>query len=259
MSRHTTPHPNVDSHFFSLFSSVIFLEITSSTAQYEGGGNVVWRAALWCFCKLYATFPTAQDVPSHIFTNTHVCTLSCHSYGLHQFNFSHRALGTSVSIKFHNPSGGGRGSVLADRQTDRQTDEQTDRQTDRQADRQTERRTGRQTDRQIDGRTDRQTDGRTDGQTGRQTDEQTDRQTDRETWRRQQPLFAKFSNAPKNRAQRKACCVLVQNPEGKSVLGSRKGDERILLTWMSKKWGWKAWTSLIWPRTGTTGGSLWTW
>jgi hypothetical protein len=26
----------------------------------------------------------------------------------------------------------------------------------------------------------------------------------------------------------------------------------------SKKWNWKAWTRLIWPRTGTIGGRLWT-
>jgi len=51
--------------------------------------------------------------------------------------------------------------------------------------------------------------------------------------------------------------VLVGEPEGKRPLGRlRRGDGRIILTWILRMWDVGAWAGFIWLRVGTGGGQL---
>jgi hypothetical protein len=46
------------------------------------------------------------------------------------------------------------------------------------------------------------------------------------------------------------------DPRERSHLEETGIDERILLKWIFKKWGRKAWTGLIWLMMGAGGGCL---
>jgi hypothetical protein len=50
--------------------------------------------------------------------------------------------------------------------------------------------------------------------------------------------------------------ILVERPEGRSLLEDPDEEERIILKWIFKKWNGRAWTGFIWLRIGTGGGLL---
>ena len=50
--------------------------------------------------------------------------------------------------------------------------------------------------------------------------------------------------------------VLVVRPVGRDHLEDPGIDERIILGWIFRKWGVRAWTGSMWLRIGTGGGHL---
>jgi hypothetical protein len=47
-----------------------------------------------------------------------------------------------------------------------------------------------------------------------------------------------------------------ENPDGRDHLEDQSVDGRIILEWISGKWGGKVWNGFIWLRTGTNGELL---